>query len=334
MVIKQSADGYGTVSCISATFDVDVYGEDVKITEPAPRNALVELKCSNASFKPPPFYISARERDGDRITLHCSDRMMNTQQVCSLTEKEFTEKAVGDDKVYTIDFNTAIAHIATQCGFDGWLMPVSDFTPLTYLRKEDVYSRPCRQVLDTVANILKGCWVCSGNYLNFIPFMPADVEIPYYIPDHSEIINRGTRTFSRIEISDGFNLYSNGGTVSDTEYMITGETPYGSQELVDYISSNITGKAYSAFVCEKGIAGSYIPALSYVDFGDGIRRYVNDVTLYPTAQGVYISCGCNSVAEEEFDYMNSLEREIEMILSKGTDVTESKKLTFYRNLNK
>lgn len=344
MSIKHQCGGYGTSGCISAAFDVEIYGEDVKITEPAPRNAEVKLICpDDGLMNPPLFYISTRSVDGDRITLHCFDRMMNTQQTCSLTAQDFTETETADgEKNYSIKSANVLAHIASQCGFTGgWTMRINTGAPDPEIefKKDDVYKRSCRQILDTLADILKGCWICSNDTLTFVPFMPPDVGGLYEIPQHTAIVNKGSRQFTRVELTDGYETFVSGGAVSSTNFIIRGDTPYASQKLADYVYCNIYDKLYSAFFCEKGVATMYIPAMSYVSFGDGTKRYVNDVTLYPTGQGLFISCGCNAVAEEEFDYLNSLERGIKNTIAKNElvgnlAVTESKGLTFFRNLNK
>lgn len=312
MQISQEASGYGTSGCLSASFDLEVYDAEQLVIN-APKCAEVQLTCTtNANIVIPKFFINTREVNCNLVRLHCSDRMIKTDQICSITAEDF-----GDSD--TKDTSLVLTAIVNQCGFSSYgivgASGLSDCIPtLTY---DEVFGQSCRTILDLLATALNGNWICSpDNRLIFVEFGSV-YSATSAINPHTKVTAGCARTFSRVEVTDGTDTYSSG---SGSGALMRVNTPYASSALASAIYSNLNGYTYTDWQCEHGISSLYFAIPSQITFADGVSRVCNSATFYPTASGLFVTCGRNAVTENEWDYSGALERQIKNKIGIGDNV--------------
>ena len=305
MKIVEQIDGYGTNGCITASFDVTVCDTTHSIFSVSNR-AEVVLSCSDGRIIIPKFYVSNRKISGDTCTFHCLDGMVKSECIFDDTGINYDD----DDNAKTFDI---LGAAVSQMGRSGWSYSGTNPTQLIpYMNKNDVHGRSCRSILDDIANGICGFWRCSGDTLIMRPFGELSMSA-IQIPQHTKTNDMGTKTFTKFLMQDSENQY----TYGNGETVIKIDTPYANPNLAGDVWNRINGYDYSAWSCEHGLSDIYIPVVSSLDFADGMSRNCNNVTMYPTANGLFISCANNQVTEDEWQYLSAIERKIETKQTSG-----------------
>lgn len=305
--ISQAVSGYGTSGVVTATMTVTTnnktYGGSIISGDDLPINAEVVLTCSDENIKPPTFYVTSRQVDGNITKWTCCDIMSKTEKTLELTDSDFDE----NDK---ISFSVLAEKIKLQCGFTN--IDCYGFSAISgkTVDKDSCSEVTARNVLETIAEALCGYWIASGMSISFVPFGRSNFSAEAL--SWAEINYCGRKTFSKVIVSDNSeNIYISGS--GDNYSTLVCETDYASQELADFILSVMLGTGtyytYQAWKCEKGKAASWIYCGDIV-FGNTDILRCNSVTLYPSASGLYFTASRNNVVEDETSYMSEVQRQL------------------------
>ena len=328
MKIVQNTEGFGTSGVCTSEFtfsmDAEEYGGYA-----IPASAEVRLSMEeNYSFAPT-YYIATRRRQGGKVSFKCYDRMVYTDQTCDTS-------LMGFDSNGRATSQNVAAGIAVQCGFEG-LFFATEFVVLDfYIKKEDVEGKTCRTLLEMISKAWCGVFRASRDEkLLFIAF-----GLVYYLTsaalEHAQISEGGIKgPIQYIYVTDGKNEYSAGNSGADVFGTLKIQTEYASQALASNLWSRLEGYTYEAWSCERCIVDNGygdIEINAKISFGDGSARVANNITKYITAQGIFVSCSCNDVVENEFDYLGALTRKIETKIGDGEELGNKTMVTRYQGI--
>lgn len=329
MKITQNTDSYGLSGvCMSEfTFTMDANEYSTLIV---PANSAVELSMENNYAFCPTYYIATRTKKNGKVSFKCFDRMIYIDQTLNVNNIDFEADGRATSQ------NVA-SYIAEQCGFEGIQFTIdSSYIYDFYILREELEGKSCRSVLETISKVWCGVFRTNGsNQLLFAAFGTA-----YYLDnraqDHTSIDTGGEKgPLSQIIVSNGDDVYTAGNPAADVFGTVKIQTEYASQNLADNLLLRLEHYIYEAWSCDRciidqGYGNIEVPA--QISFADGSVRLANNIVKYPTAQGIFISCSCNDVVENEFDYTGALSRKIETKIGDGEQLGNKTLITRYQGI--
>lgn len=253
MQITEQCDGYGLNGIATTQFKVSVSAEEYA-QKPPGQNAAVQFACEQLPMLLPKYYIINRVKKGNTVTFTCMDRMIFLDQTVNIAENQFT-----NDKADTWD---VLETIRGQCGFSEVAslgmggVTVSDILPK--LKKEDVYMKSCRSILEVISKACAGFWRC-GRQANFDPdslIFHAFGSTPYAVlvdeVVHTAVSYGGEKgAIKGVIVTDGKDKTFSAGDTSDMFTTIQITTPYSSEAIFGNISQRVMGMTYKAWSCSK-----------------------------------------------------------------------------------
>lgn len=270
--------------------------------------APVELSCTNdLSVKIPTFYVKSKSYDNGFVSWVCADRMSRTDVLVEFSDTDFE-----DDKISALTLiNKAAGAAGFTAGFGGDSLPL--VSAMDDIKKETAEDKTAREILEMFASAMCGYWIDGGeHYIIFVPFgteqsVIADVK-------YSPLKNGGRIKYTKLIMYNGDETYTAGSGSAESTLMIS--TPLASQSLCSAVLGQIHDFEYRAWNCEKGLSWGYIYPGS-IAFSDDDRRIFNNVTMYPSANGIFFEASASAVPETDSAYQTQVKRQLNHKLEIG-----------------
>ena len=290
-------------------FEFDLWDEFDNYSEALLAGATARLYEANGAFLPSQeYYISKRSVDNHICHFVAYDIMSKIDMPFDASGFE-TYFERGHD---TVDCDMVMNAIKGQCGFksvgysDSFGIEDINFT------REQLSDKTCRQLMETVAAAMCGCWTAFGDdgrsvRLNCFGTSPASVTT---VQDYAEINLQGKQKITRLVVTD-----SESGKVSESftgEYgtVFAVETPFPSAAKKAW--RRVQDKLYTAWSCEKAILTDItpdIPAFTMMTFGER-ELLATSFTISVDSTGVYFSGGSDPQDEEQWRYEDYTQRQL------------------------
>lgn len=306
---SRAVSGFGESGISTGQFEFDLYDEFGDYGEALLAGASARLYEANGAFLPSmEYYISKRPVDNYICHFVAYDIM-------SKTDMPFDDSGLAfffENGYKTVDCDTVMNAIKGQCGFDSIGYSDSFGTEDINFTQDQLQDTTCRQLMETVAAAMCGCWTAFGDNgksvrLNCFGTSPAaTTEVSCY----AEINMQGKQKITRLIVTD-----NESGEVSES---LTGE--YGTVFAVDTPFpaaaqkswSRVQDKLYTAWNCEKAIL-TYptpdIPAFTMMTFGER-ELLATSFTVSVDSTGVYFSGGSDPQDEEQWRYEDYTQRQL------------------------
>lgn len=318
-------------------FEFDLWDEFDNYSEALLAGASARLHEANGAFLPSQeYYISKRSVDNHICHFVAYDIMSKTDMPFDASGFEIYFERGHE----TIDCDSVMNAIKGHCGFES--IGYSDSFGIEDINftQEQLLDKTCRQLMETVAAAMCGCWTAFGGdgrsvRLNCFGTTPAAVTT---VQDYAEINMQGKQKITRLVVTD-----SESGETSES---LTGE--YGTVFAVETPFSNAAKKAwrrvqdkfYTAWSCEKAILTDPtpdIPAFTVMTFGEQ-ELMATSFTISVDSTGVYFSGGSDPQDEEQWRYEDYFQRQLNERVQIGkavgnTIISENGDIILRRNLN-
>ena len=330
------SSGIGISGIITSTFSVRTYHEYIDLLD-IPAGTEVQLTCENdSSIQIPPYYIKSRQGDGKFISWTCSDGLYVID-----TPVEFTDEDFKDDK---ISADSALRKAVSACGFKELLYvgAAGDGNDLFDLLRivgdidrSLVENKSARDILGFFAENFCGCWTVSDdNSIVFSPFGRSYRASGDGIKN-ATIRSGGRKKYTKLIMSDGDKIFTSGnGSASETLML---STPIASQELCSAVCRNISEIEYRAWECDKALTRWFIYPGDIIFSGEETARLCTNVTMYPSAAGIFFSASANAAPETDYAYQSQvqrqLKRKLELDARNGNTAYGKDGIKVFQNLN-
>ena len=318
----------------TSTLSVRTYHEYIDLLD-IPAGTEVQLTCeTDSSINIPPYYIKSRQADGKFISWMCSDGLYIID-----TPVDFTDEDFKDGK---ISAEAALRKAAHVCGFKEIRYAGGAekdlFSLLAIVGSIDqsiVADKSARDIFSFFAESFCGSWTVSeyGDII-FSPF-GFSFRATYSVTKNTPIRIGGRKKYTKLIMSDGDKIFTAGeGSASAT---LTLSTPLASQELCHALQQNIATVEYRAWECDKGLTSSFIYP-GYITFsGETDFRICNNITMYPSAAGIFFSASANAAPETDYAYQSQvqrqLKRKLELDARNGNTAYGKDGIKVFQNLN-
>ena len=332
--ISFAASGIGMGGISTSTLSVRTYHENIDLLD-IPAGTEVQLTCeTDSSIQIPPYYIKSRQADGKFISWTCSDGLYIIDAPVDFTDEDFK-----DDK---ISANSALSKAAHVCGFReiryaggaekdlfSLLAIVGD------IDRSIVEGKSARDIFSFFAESFCGSWTVSEyNDLIFSPF-GLSYRAAWGVEKNTPIRRGGRKKYTKLIMSDGDKIFTAGSGSASATLMLS--TPLASQELCHAIWLNIAEIEYRAWECDKGLTNKFIYP-GYITFsGETDFRLCNNITMYPSAAGIFFSASANAAPETDYAYQSQvqrqLKRKLELDVRNGDTAYGKKGIKVFQNLN-
>lgn len=332
--ISFAASGIGMGGISTSTLSVRTYDEYIDLLD-IPAGTEVQLTCeSDSSIQIPPYFVKSRQADGKFISWTCSDGLYVVD-----TPVDFTDADFKDDK---ISAEAALSKAAHVCGFkEIRYAPGAHkdlFSLLGIVGRIDrsiVADKSARDIFGFFAESFCGSWTVSehGNII-FSPFGHSFRGTCGGIKN-TPIRKGGRKRYTKLIMSDGDKIFTSGnGSASETLML---STPLASQELCNALRQNIAVIEYRAWECDKALTNRFIYPGYIIFSGEEDSRLCNNITMYPSAAGIFFSASANAAPETDYAYQSQvqrqLKRKLELDVRNGDTAYGKKGISVFQNLN-
>lgn len=269
--------------------------------------APVELRCVNdPNVKIPTFYVKSKSGDNGFVSWVCADGMSRTDVLVEFSKADFK-----NDK---ISASALISKAAGAAGFNASFggESLSLVGAIGDIKKETAEDKTAREVLEMFASAMCGYWIDGGgNNIVFVQFgaehnVIADIK-------YSPLKNGGKIRYTKLIMYNGDETYTAGSGGAESTLMIS--TPLASQSLCSAVLGKICEFEYRAWSCEKGLSWGYIYPGS-INFS-GYTRVLNNVTMYPSTNGIFFEASASAVPETDRAYQTQVQRQLNHKLELG-----------------
>lgn len=325
--ISYVINGIGTSGVLTGTMSFKTYYKTIS-GNAFPWCATVKLICNDETITIPEFYVRNRTIEEDITMWECSDKISKTDEPVEFLDSYFTDEKISSDNV--------LALCASTCQFDDYAFignGINIFNKIGNIAQSLVVGKTAREILDMYAVAMCGYWICnSKNKLIFTPFGTS-----YYgttLKSHTPITEGGTRTYTKVIMYNGDEIYTAGEGNARETLMIS--TPLASQELCSAVCASIGNVTYKAWACEKGLSSHYFYPGDII-FSDAEARFCTAITMYPSSVGIFFSAEATNVSEDEYAYTNQvqrqLKRKLELDIRNGNMAITKKGIKIFTNKN-
>lgn len=293
--------------------------------------AEVQLVCnSDSSIVVPTFYVKSRNVDGNFASWVCADGMSKTDVIVEFSDDDFTDGMILARNV--------LARAVSAAGFD-----VYRFTSLSTagfidmigdIKRESAEGRSARDIIESFAAAFCS-YVIEGddNELIFVPFGSYYRAAGVGEIRHAPIRYRGKKRYTKLIMASGDKIFTEGSGGAENTLMIS--TEYASEQLCTAVFLEINDFEYRGWTCEKGLAQEYIYP-GAVWFGESPLLCTN-VTMYPSAAGIFFSASANAVPETDHAYQSRVQRQLSLKLEldrrNGNTAYGKNGINIFQNLN-
>lgn len=325
--------GMGTSGMVTSTMELKSYcptavGEDFWGS-----GAEVQLVCaSDSSIVIPTFYVKSRNVDGNFTSWVCADRMSKTDVIVEFSDDDFTDGM--------IPAGTVLAHAVSAAGFSGYRFTTSSAAGFVgmigAIKRESVEGKTAREIIDSFAAAFCS-YTIEGNdgELIFVPFGSYYQAAGTSELKHAPIKYRGKKQYTKVIMYSGDKTFTAGSGDPENTLMIS--TEFASEELCAAVAEEIGSFEYRGWSCEKGLAREYIYP-GAINFSDEIGMLLcTNVTMYPSAAGIFFSVSANAVPETDYAYRSQvqrqLDRKLELDKRNGNTAYGKNGIKVFQNLN-
>lgn len=313
--VEISADcgGMGLSGVCTAQFKFDMPLSEYNEFNPSARSE-IEFSCTTIEMSLPKFYTDTRVKHGGTVTIACLDRMAFTDRTIDLDATDF-------DSNGQINTYTALEQLRSQCGFTAvqYHGGANCSTLIPKMQKSDIYQRSCRSILDALSTACVGYWCVSGENLMFCAYGGGGRSIMSSTVNHAEIdegLAHQAKTFVIMTDSSG-NTYTAGVQTTDDLKIMTVSSPFASAALAGNLMQRLTDYIYQPWSCEKMQINQALMTGTLIPCKDNVSRFCNQITITPTAYGIFATTACNEVSESEFTFKGELMLNLENSLKNG-----------------
>lgn len=318
----------------TSTLSVRTYHEYIDLLD-IPAGTEVKLTCeTDSSIQIPTYYIKSRQGDGKFISWTCSDGLYIIDAPVEFTDEDFK-----DDK---ISAESALRKAAHACGFKeiryagGADKDIFSLLAIAgNIDRSIVEAKSARDIFGFFAESFCGSWTVSeDNNIVFSPF-GCSFRAAWGIEKNTPIRKGGRKKYTKLIMSDGDKIFTAGdGSASET-FMLS--TPLASQELCHAVWQNISEIEYRAWECDKALTNRFIYP-GYITFsGESDFRLCNNITMYPSAAGIFFSASANAAPETDYAYQSQvqrqLKRKLEIDVRNGDTAYGKNGIKVFQNLN-
>ena len=271
--------------------------------------ASARLYEANGTFLPSQeYYISKRSVDNHICHFVAYDIMSKTDMPFdALGFETYFER--GHD---TVDCDMIMNAIKGQCGFES--VGYSDSFGIEDINftREQLLDKTCRQLMETVAAAMCGCWTASGDdgksaRLNCFGTSLAAVTA---VQDYAEINMQGKQKITRLVVTDSESGETSESLTGEYGTVFAVETPFAMAAKKAW--RRVQDKLYTAWSCEKAILAHPtpdIPAFTVMTFGEQ-ELMATSFTISVDSTGVYFSGGSDPQDEEQWRYEGYTQRQL------------------------
>lgn len=297
--------GIGTSGILTSTLSCTTYYETVE-GNAFSWGAEVKLKTTGGTYEFPTYYVSNREIDGNYVRWTCSDATYKLDKEVEFTNSDFTEDKIS---AYTVLNKASSACGFAQAAFSGGALEI--FNCIGDLDRSLVEGKTAREIYEMFATAMCGCWVfCpdnDGGADSFV-FSPFGSAYRYtMLSVHTKIPTGAIKNYTCVIMQDGDKIYTSGAGSARNTLVIS--TPLASQELCGRVCSAISGFTYEAWEC-RGLTSWLIYPGDVGTYMDGKTRRCTNITMYPSAAGIFFSASANAVGENECEYTSQVQRQL------------------------
>lgn len=293
--------------------------------------AEVQLVCaSDSSIVIPTFYVKSRNVDGNFASWVCADKMSKTDVSVEFSDDDFTDGKISAE--------TVLARVVLAAGFNGYRftsLSAAGFIDLIGdIKRESAEGKTARDIINSFAAAFCS-YVIEGdnNELIFVPFgtfyrAAGSAEIK-----HAPVKQRGKKRYTKLIMYSGDKTFTAGSGEAENTLMIS--TEFASAELCAAVFEEIQDFEYRGWTCEKGLAHEYIYP-GAIEFSDSTLLCTN-VTMYPSAAGIFFSASANAVPETDYAYRSQVQRQLSLKLEldkrNGNTAYGKDGIRVFQNLN-
>ena len=266
--------------------------------------AEVQLVCaSDSSIVVPAFYVKSRNVDGNFASWVCADRMSKTDVIVEFSDGDFTDGKISAGAV--------LARAVSAAGFSGYRFTSSSAASFIGMvgdiKRESVEGKTARDIINSFAAAFCS-YVIEGNggEMVFVPFGSYYQAAGTSEIKHAPIRYLGKKQYSKLIMYSGDKTFTAGSGSAENTLMIS--TEFASAELCAAVFEEIQDFEYRGWTCEKGLAQEYIYP-GAIEFSDSTLLCTN-VTMYPSAAGIFFSASANAVPETDYAYRSQVQRQL------------------------
>ena len=312
MEVTEQVSGYGITGIATTQLRFSIPVADYDALPPISQ-AEVKLQCNQVALQLPKYYINSRVKKGGKVTFTCLDGAVKTDQMINLSAKRFAEDE-------TISLASVLAQINLQCNYDGvgvWGITMATLEQLIpKLKKENVYKKTIRSILELIASAMAGYWRISRttDFESQLIFIPWGMTPPYaaaITAVNNAVIEYGGEKgpIESVIMTGNNNAYFNSGAADMFKTLKVNST-LASQAFADHIKSRVENYTYTAWSCNKIQLSGMLTMDTEITLSGNVKLICNYVKLSLTSYGIFASAGRNEVSENEFDYLGLLSRQI------------------------
>jgi hypothetical protein len=294
ITIEETVSGTALSGVIESTLTVIIFSDFFIPAENA------EVKITTPGIYPPAakFYISRREKSGNRIKLVCRSRIHSLDCPSDFVDDDFDD----DGK---ISIQTVLNRIAAVGGFGMTYQDMTVLSALPYLEKGMVMGKNCLTLLENIAKALFCNFREYDGNLRICPFEQSFTAIG----DATLLtpVKRGfNKTVSKVILTNKGEIFVNGaGGFSQT---VKAETPFASEDLCTAVSGRLNGLICKPF--EALVKTEFIPSATALVTLEGEEFTVNSIKTYIKKSGLYSKLSCVYASEDEWNYSGEMQRQL------------------------
>lgn len=298
--------GMGTSGMVTSTMEFKSYCPTVVGEDLWGSGAEVQLVCaSDSSIVIPTFYVKSRNVDGNFASWVCADGMSKTDVIVEFTDSDFKDGKISARAVLTRACEAAgfSGHRYTSSAAAGFIDKIDD------IKRESVEGKTARDIINSFATAFCS-YVIEGddNELIFVPFGTYYRAAGAAEIKHTPFKYRGKKQYTKLIMYSGDKTFTAGSGSADSTLMIS--TEYASEQLCTAVFLAIKDFEYRGWTCENGLAQEYIyPGAIW--FGGDDPMICTNVTMYPSAAGIFFTASANAVPETDYAYRSQVQRQLD-----------------------
>lgn len=260
--------------------------------------------ASDSSIVVPKFYVKSRTVDGNFASWVCADKMSKTDVLVEFSDEDFTDDMISARNV--------LARAVSAAGFDGYRftsLSAAGFIDLIGdIKRESIEGKTARDIINSFATAFCS-YVIEGDdgEMVFVPFGSFYRAAGTSEIKHAPIKQRGKKRYTKLIMYSGDKSFTAGSGSADSTLMIS--TEFASEQLCTAVFEEIQDFEYRGWTCEKSLAHEYIYP-GAIEFSNSTLLCTN-VTMYPSAAGIFFSASANAVPETDYAYRSQVQRQLD-----------------------
>lgn len=297
--------GMGTSGAVTSTMEFRSYCPDVG-EDLWGSGAEVQLVCaSDSSIVIPTFYVKSRNVNGNFASWVCADRMSKTDVIVEFSDDDFTDDMISAETVLSRACSAAgfSGHHYTSSSAAGFIGMIGD------IKRESAEDKTARDIINSFAAAFCSYAIeGNDNELVFVPFGSYYQAAGVSEIRHAPIKYSGKKQYTKLIMYSDDKTFTEGGGAAENTLMIS--TEFASAQLCAAVWQEIQSFEYRGWTCENGLAQEYIyPGAIWFD--SDAPMLCTNVTMYPSAAGIFFNASANAVPETDYAYRSQVRRQLD-----------------------